>query len=159
MFISARDEMGHETVQTISITVNLQIMTHPVVESEVWAHFATLRGYVKNASEEDKASYKFQYRKSGTTTWKDVAGEVTVATNGSSNVAQVATNLDASTKYEYRLLQNDTNSEPEEFTTEDDIQLPNSGFEDWYTDSDGLPKPAKDASSSFWGLWKCQLFW
>ena len=72
-------------------------MTHPVVESEVWAHFATLRGYVKNASEEDKASYKFQYRKSGTTTWKDVAGEVTVATNGSSNVAQVATNLDAST--------------------------------------------------------------
>lgn len=156
--LSARDEMRHETVQTISITVNLQIMTHPVVESEVWAHFATLRGYVKNASEEDKASYKFQYRKSGTTTWKDVAGEVTVATNGSSNVAQVATNLDASTKYEYRLLQNDTNSEPEEFTTEDDIQLPNSGFEDWYTDSDGLPKPAKDASSSFWDCGNVNYF-
>ena len=45
-----------------------------------------------------------------------------------------------------------------EFTTEDDIQLPNSGFEDWYTDSDGLPKPAKDASLVL-GLWKCQLFW
>ena len=89
---------------------------------------------------------------------KDVAGEVTVATNGSSNVAQVATNLDASTKYEYRLLQNDTNSEPEEFTTEDDIQLPNSGFEDWYTDSDGLPKPAKDASSSFWDCGNVNYF-
>ena len=128
--LSARDEMGHETVQTISITVNLQIMTHPVVESEVWAHFATLRGYVKNAKEEDKASYKFQYRKSGTTDWKDVAGEVTVAMNGSSNVTQVVTHLDDGTKYEYRLLQNGAVAESKEFVTEEAVMLPYGDFED-----------------------------
>ena len=128
--LSVRDEMGHETVQTISVTVNLQIMTHPVVESEVWAHFATLRGYVKNAKEGDKASYKFQYRKSGTTDWIDVAGEVTVATNGSSNVTQVVTNLDAGTKYEYRLLQNGAVAESVEFVTEEEVLLPYGDFED-----------------------------
>ena len=128
--LSVRDEMGHETVQTISVTVNLQIMTHPVVESEVWAHFATLRGYVKNAKEGDKASYKFQYRKSGTTDWIDVAGEVTVATNGASNITQVVTNLDAGTEYEYRLLQNNVISESAEFVTEEEVLLPYGDFED-----------------------------
>lgn len=129
--LSARDEMGHETVQTISITVNLQIMTHPVVESEVWAHFATLRGYVKNASEEDKASYKFQYRKFGTDDkWSDVEGEVTVGNNGSSNVTQVVTHLDDGTKYEYRLLQNGAVAESKEFVTEEAVMLPYGDFED-----------------------------
>lgn len=130
--LSARDEMGHETVQTLSITVNLQIMTHPVVESEVWAHYATLRGYVKNASEEEKDTYRFQYRKFGTEEeWKEVEGEVTVVNNGSSNVTQIVTHLYDATKYEYRLLQNDAAAEPEEFTTEYVEGIPNLGFDFW----------------------------
>ncbi len=148
--LSARDEMGHETVQTISITVNLQIMTHPVVESEVWAHFATLRGYVKNASEEDKASYKFQYRKSGTDDkWSDVEGEVTVGNNGSSNVTQVVTHLEAGTEYEYRLRNGDSVSEQEKFGTEEAAVLPYGDFEDesngpWNM-TDGIANP-----TTFW---------
>ena len=151
--IVARDEMGHETQpQTISITVNTEVNTHQVEISDVWAHYATLRGYVKNATQDQATSYKFQYKKSmdSEEAWQDVTGSVTVGENGRSNVTQVVTNLDSNTEYEYRLVVNNSPAETMTFTTEEAKQLPNSGFEDWYTDNNGLPKPSANSSSVFW---------
>lgn len=159
--IVARDEMGHETQpQTISITVNTEVNTHQVNSSEVWAHYATLRGYVKNAMQDQAGTYKFQYKKSadGDETWLDVEGSVTVGENGSSNVTQVVTNLEDNTEYEYRLVVNDSPAETMMFTTEEARQLTNSGFEDWYTNSDNLPKPSANSGSVFWDCGNSKAF-
>ena len=159
--IVARDEMGHETQpQTISITVNTEVNTHQVITSEVWAHYATLRGYVKNATQEQAGTYKFQYKKSadGDDAWQDVAGSVTVGENGNSNVTQVVTNLEDNTEYEYRLVVNDSPAETMMFTTEEARQLTNSGFEDWYTNSDNLPKPSANSGSVFWDCGNSKAF-
>lgn len=51
-------------------------------------------------------------------------GEVTVAMNGSSNVTQVVTHLEAGTEYEYQLRNGDGVSEQEKFGTEDAAVLP-----------------------------------
>lgn len=129
--IAARDALGHEAVRTITIQVNLQVMTHPVVESEVWAHYATLRGYVKNASETDKKNYKFQYKESLESTWQDVTGDVTVSPGASSNITQVVTHLKPGTEYEYRLVEGDSPVDGSEtFTTEEAAVLPGGNFDD-----------------------------
>lgn len=145
--IVARDEMGHETQpQTISITVNTEVNTHQVEISDVWAHYATLRGYVKNATQDQATSYKFQYKKSmdSEEAWQDVTGSVTVGENGSSNVTQVVTNLDSNTEYEYRLVVNNSPAETMTFTTEEATALPYGDFED---DANG---PWNTSSDSYW---------
>lgn len=145
--IVARDEMGHETeAHTISITVNTEVNTHSVELSEVWAHYATLRGYVKNATQDQAAAYKFQYKKSadGDEAWQDVTGSVTVGENRNSNITQVVTNLEDSTEYEYRLVANDSPAETMTFTTEYVTALSYGDFED---DANG---PWNTSSDSYW---------
>lgn len=145
--IVARDEMGHETQpQTISITVNTEVNTHQVEISDVWAHYVTLRGYVKNATQDQATSYKFQYKKSAASddAWQDVTGSVTVGENGSSNVTQVVTNLDSNTEYEYRLVVDDYPAETMAFTTEEATALPYGDFEN---DANG---PWNTSSDSYW---------
>ncbi len=152
--IASRDVMGHEEMQTITIMVKLTTMTMPVVESEVWAHFATLRGFAEGASEAEKGSYKFQYKKAsdGDDAWQDVSGQVAVlsTSDDGANITQVVTGLDAGTEYAYRLVVDGSSADAVTFTTEAALLLPNSGFEDWYNDGNGLPKPAKDVNSVFW---------
>lgn len=145
--IVARDEMGHETQpQTISITVNTEVNTHQVITSEVWAHYATLRGYVKNATQDQATTYKFQYKKSaeGDEAWKNAEGSVTLGDNKGSNVTQVVTNLEDNTEYEYRLVVNDSPAETMTFTTEEATALPYGDFEN---DANG---PWNTNSNSFW---------
>ena len=153
--IASRDVMGHEEIQTITIMVKLTTMTMPVVESEVWAHYATFRGFIEGASEAEKSSYKFQYKKAsdGADAWQDVSGQVSVlsTSDNGANITQVVTGLDAGTEYAYRLVVDGSSTEnTASFTTEIAAQLPNSGFEDWYNDGNGLPKPAKDVNNVFW---------
>lgn len=152
--IVSRDVMGHEEVETITVIVKLSTMTMDVVESEVWAHYATLRGFVEGASDSEKESYKFQYKKEseGDDAWQNVSGQVSVlSTSDNANITQVVTGLDDGTKYVYRLVVDDSPADNVAyFTTEVAAQLPNSGFEEWYNDGDGLPKPAKDANNVFW---------
>lgn len=152
--IASRDVMGHEKSETITIMVKLEMMTMPVIESEVWAHFATLRGFAEGASEAEKGSYKFQYKKAsdGDDAWQDVSGQVAVlsTSDDGANITQVVTGLDAGTEYAYRLVVDGSSADAVTFTTEVAAQLPNSGFEDWYNDGKGLPKPAKDVNNVFW---------
>lgn len=117
---SARDNMGHESVQEIKINVNLSIMTKNVLAEDIWAHYVTLRGYVKNATEEDKGSYKFQYKEKDDTSWMDVEGSVTVLTslaNDGANITQIITGLQPGKEYEYRLVEENQAAEGVVFTT------------------------------------------
>lgn len=133
--IVSRDVMGHEKSETITIIVNLSVSTHPIVASEVWAHYATLRGFIQGASEAGKESYKFQYKKKseGDDAWKYVEGPVTVlsAQGAETNITQVVMYLDANTDYVYRLTNEGTPSNIiETFKTEEEIALTNGNFED-----------------------------
>lgn len=74
---------------------------------------------------------------------------MTVAMNGSSNVTQVVTHLEAGTEYEYQLRNGDGVSEQEKFGTEDAAVLPYGDFEDesngpWNM-TDGIANP-----TTFW---------
>lgn len=150
--IVSRDFMGHEKTETITITVNLFVSTHPVVSSDVWAHYATLRGYIKGASEANKEAYKFQYKKVSDSDdkWKFVEGPVTVleVQGVETNITQVITHLEANTDYVYRLTNENTPSDnTETFKTEKAEYLTNGHFN---IESDA-PWQIKDKNStSFW---------
>lgn len=143
----ARDLMGHETSQTFVVTVNSPVTTHEVVSAEVWAHYATLRGYIKNATEADVADYKFQYKKATDESWTDCPTPVIVLATPDakgSNVTQILTHLEDNTTYEYRLVNGDAVAEKVKFTTEKVEALKNGDFED---DANG---PWNTNSSSYW---------
>lgn len=145
--LSAVDLMGHETIQKITININLSIMTVKVHNADVWAHYATLCGYIKNAKESEKGSYKFQYRSKDDNEWSDVSGNVNILENIGSygeNITQVVTNLNDNSEYEYRILFNETAAEPLSFITEEAIPLTNGDFED---NDNG---PWNTSESSFW---------
>lgn len=145
---SARDNMGHESSQEIRINVNLSIMTKNVLTEDIWAHYVTLRGYVKNATEEDKDSYKFQYKKAsdGEDAWQDVSGQVAVlsTSDDGANITQVVTGLDAGTEYAYRLVVDGSSADAVTFTTEVAEPLTNGDFEDY---DNG---PWNTSSNSYW---------
>lgn len=145
--LSAVDLMGHETIQKITININLSIMTVKVHNADVWAHYATLCGYIKNAKESEKGSYKFQYRLKRENEWSDVSGNVNILENIGSNgenITQVVTNLNDNSEYEYRILFNETAAEPLSFITEEAIPLTNGDFED---NNNG---PWNTGENSFW---------
>lgn len=130
---SARDNMGHESIQEIRINVNLSIMTKNVLTEDIWAHYVTLRGYVKNATEEDKGSYRFQYKEKDDASWIDVNGSVTVLTSlagDGANITQIITNLQPGREYEYRLLEENQAAESVVFTTGTAEALLGGDFED-----------------------------
>lgn len=146
--IVSRDVMGHEEVETITVVVKLSTMTMDVVELEVWAHYATLRGFVEGASDSEKESYKFQYKKEseGDDAWQNVSGQVSVlSTSDNANITQVVTGLDDGTKYVYRLVVDDSPADNVAyFTTEVAESLTNGDFEDY---DNG---PWNTGSSSYW---------
>lgn len=148
--IVSRDVMGHEEVETITVVVKLSTMTMDVVESEVWAHYATLRGFVEGASDSEKESYKFQYKKEseGDDAWQNVSGQVSVLStsdNYGANITQVVTGLDDGTEYVYRLVVDDSPADNVAyFTTEVAESLTNGDFEDY---DNG---PWNTSSNSYW---------
>lgn len=145
---SAQDELGQEVVKSVVVVVNLDLNTSPVRVSEVWAHYATLRGYIKNASLDHAETYKFEYKKSaeGDDAWKTAEGAVTVLTalEDGCNIKQLVTHLDDGTSYDYRLVQEETPADNLTFTTEKAEALKNGDFED---DANG---PWNTTSTSFW---------
>lgn len=147
--IVARDEMGHEYEQTVTAMVRSVLETQ-LVESEIWSHHATLRGYVKGVNPDNVVNYKFQYRKGNNLEWVDFEGSVTVGNNGSSNVTQVVTGLESGETYEYRIVADGTPADiTKTFTTEEARQMPNSNFEEWCYEGN-LPRPWAQGGTSFW---------
>lgn len=113
------------------------VSQHPtnsaVLEANAWAKFAYLSASkVTTASGATLSNPRLQYRQKDAEAWTDL--ETTSTGEGEDAVyTATATSLTANTTYEYRLVgDNNVETNQGEFTTEEELQLQNAGFEDWY---------------------------
>ena len=113
------------------------VSQHPtnsaLLEANAWAKFAYLSASnVTTASGATLSNPKLQYRQKDTEAWTDL--ETTSTGEGEDVVyTATATSLAANTTYVYRLVgDNNVETNQGEFTTEEEAQLQNAGFEDWY---------------------------
>ncbi len=114
-------------VMTIEIT-NASVVTVTIVEEEVYASRATIYG---NILKEGTTGHAFRYRVKDAAEWTTVSATV----NDKAMSAQL-TGLQSGTTYEYQAVCDGfVMAEVMTFTTEVAAQLPNSGFEDWQTDT------------------------
>ncbi len=142
--IKATDKDGRVTTKPLVVEVSdAKVITSAQQSGDVTCYTATLRGAI---AKPDATNPGFKYRKVGASEWTKVAGTV----SGSNFTAKV-TGLSSNTAYEYIAVSDDFDSSVAvEFTTFNDPQLTNAGFEDWFTDSDNALVPASSASNLFW---------
>lgn len=113
--------------ETINIVVSSNtVETLEVYNYDVWAKRATLRG---KKIDELKGQVKFGYRIKGTTDWS-YTGYVNVDNEDIYSIE--ITGLESNSTYEYQIIDEgnpSNNTQLLEFTTEDDFQPENAGFE------------------------------
>lgn len=111
------------------ILSDAKMRTDAVVDADVWATKATLRGTVMKP---ELSGFAFNYRERGAQQWQTAAVDGTFG-EGSAMSLEL-TGLSAGTTYEYQAVCDgfDT-SDVLTFTTEAALQLPNAGMEDWDT--------------------------
>lgn len=145
--IKVEDNKGKFRTATFNLEISDDaVKATQVADYDIWAKSATLSGVI---AKEAATGTGIEYRKTGGS-WTKVYAETTPFTielNG----------LEPSTTYEYRAFaDNDgegntfTSATTYTFTTESATQIPNSGFENWSTDSDGAIIPATSANDLFW---------
>lgn len=95
-------------------------------------------------------SPKIEYRVLGTNTWS-VVPSANISLEATTYTTTVS-GLTPSTKYEYKVSAGKSEVEPQEFSTADIQQLPNSSFDDWHTDASNskLLCPWAQGGTSFW---------
>lgn len=111
------------------ILSDAKMRTDAVVDADVWATKATLRGTVMKP---ELSGFAFNYRERGAQQWQTATVDGTFG-EGSAMSLEL-TGLSAGTTYEYQAVCDgfDT-SDVLTFTTEAALQLPNAGMEDWDT--------------------------
>ncbi len=143
------DEKGKIRVVDWTVIVSdAAVRTEEVINYEVWATKATLRGTVLDGRE-PQGTLAFRYHKVDDMNWMTV----NAVRDGSSISAEISglepSTEDKSSIYEYQLMDGDMLSNVIcQFTTEVAWQLENAGFEEWYGS-----KPMYIAASS------SNLFW
>lgn len=111
------------------ILSDAKMRTDAVVDADVWATKATLRGTVMKP---ELSGFAFNYRERGAQQWQTVAVDGAFGEGASMSVE--LTGLASGTIYEYQAVCDgfDT-SDVMTFTTESELQLPNAGMEEWDT--------------------------
>lgn len=132
-------ERTSSLTRTLRIT-DASLALKAVNDFDVWATQATVAADILQA---DYGNATFQYRQEGTEAWTDVAP--------SAGMKAVITGLTPNTTYQYRIISDKDNfmSDPMIFTTEEALQLPNSGFEEWNTSGKAYLL-CTDANDMFW---------
>lgn len=140
-----QDTSGQTTRFSFAYSIKAELSTEPIDGNAayVWSRFATLRGY---AAHPEGAACSFKYRIKDEVGWT-VVNEVTMTEGYASAVVD---NLLPQTTYEYAFVQGSSEGAVFSFTTDAEPQLTNSNFEDWTTNSDGLPAPWKEGEAAFW---------
>lgn len=145
--LMVKDNLNHVSNATFTIIVsNDPVGVSPVQESSISYTSATLEGvWVKEATE-----YGFELREVAAGRSYEDWTRIPATVQGQ-RIYAVVTNLKDGQQYEYRVYADDfTTEETYTFATPAHLQLPNCGFEDWSTDTDGAYIPATSASSLFW---------
>ncbi len=137
--INVEDSNGYKKERTLDIEItNAYVRTEDIQKTGgAWATKAYLKGTILNP---DITEYYFQYKKVGELAYTDVKN---VDLDGIIFTAKID-NLDPNTQYQFRAVGvpevgDDYFAEDHIFTTEKAIQLPNSSFENWTTQSGSLP--------------------
>ena len=120
--------------------------------ANAWSNFAMLTAAVTTKTETFKnSSLVMQWRKAGDTEWTDIDNsELTI--DNSDNVTTTLKSLTPETSYECRLCYVDGETEivssPITFTTEEQEDLYNGGFEFWY--QSGAPWYPNESNKTYW---------
>ncbi len=140
----ATDANGKSKSGTLNITItNALVTTDDVEVKNTNAYSVTISGsIVKSAA----TGFGFNYRKQGETAWQGVQAE----TIGAESFSSTLSDLEANTTYEYVATCKGFTAQVKTFTTLKTLQLENSNFESWCTDSDGAIYPATSTDALFW---------
>ncbi len=139
-------EISDNALVSSSATTRIAIASAPgVVTQDLWFGTADLSAVVTNP---DAATVSMKYRVQGEGDWMTVTAKK--GDDGYTYTAQV-TGLKPSHTYECQVLENGADSGREAtLTTEDGVQLPNAGFEEWH--QNGKPwYPYAAGGTEFWG--------
>ena len=141
--VKATDASKKTSSKNLEIQVSdAYVQTLEVNPAEVNVYSATIRG---NIVKPESQGCGFNYRVSGSADWIPVEGVVA----GESFSAKL-TGLQPKTTYEFVAKTGTfTGIDVKTFTTGEALQLPNSGFEDWFTAGDGALVPSTE-SGMFW---------
>ena len=124
--------------------ISSNIITDVIPRFEVWATKATLYGK-KLAGEDPTGKLYFRYKPKDSETWSE-SGNVELV---SDTYKAVVTGLKPGTVYEYQMMNDDKPlGVALEFTTEEALQFPNAGFEEW--DESGKVFYPNKSGASFW---------
>ena len=127
------------------ILSDAKMRTDAVVDADVWATKATLRGTVMKP---ELSGFAFNYRERGAQQWQTVL--VDGVTGEGSPMSLELTGLTPGTTYEYQAVCDGfDSSDILTFTTEVALQLPNAGMEEWDT-SDKNYKIHAPGGELFW---------
>ena len=147
--IVATDTNGRTSTASFRVMpTNAKVMTADIDPD---AMTTTSRSAVASATvlRDDAANYGIQYRVKGTQAWTKVAAETTVATGETYTVE--LSGLEPATTYEVTAYCDGFESSAvKELTTEGEPQLPNAGFEEWSTHSDGSLMPSANPTDFYW---------
>lgn len=146
----ATDVKGKSSTATLNIVVSdATVMTEPMPEEAIGHRSATLYGTVAKDGVE---TVGFNYRLAGTDDWTSVEG-TPVSRSLAAGTAYTATitGLTDGATYEYVATAGDyVSTVIQRFTTLRCIQLPNAGFEDWFTYKSKIEIPGTDYTNNFW---------
>lgn len=147
--IIATDTNGRTATASLRVMpTNAKVMTADIDPD---AMTTTSRSAVASATvlRDDATNYGIQYRVKGTQAWTKVAAGTTVASGETYTVE--LTGLEPATTYEVTAYCDGFESTAvKELTTEGEPQLPNAGFEEWSTHSDGSLMPSADPADFYW---------
>lgn len=130
MDITAVDAVGKKSTVSMPLIVTnakAEAVETAADAATTWATSATVCGRVLDSSVTDA---RIEYRKEGDTQW--IAANT--VTDGADISAEIS-GLTPGTTYEYRVVCEGFESQSKRVTTENALQLPNAGFEDWQVKS------------------------
>lgn len=143
---------GEEIVFTFTFDVSTEVSTKLEAQpANAWSNFAYLEGYVASSEGEiTPTAMRFEYKTADAEEWT-----ITTATydEDTQTYKSTLTGLTPMTNYSYRLVYEKDeiicNSNVVEFTTEEQVSIPNLNFDNWYKD-DRTYYAAISSNDLFW---------
>lgn len=143
---------GEEIIFTFTFDVSTEASTKLEAQpANAWSNFAYLEGGVASSEGEiDPAAMRFEYKATDAEEWT-----ITTATydEDTQTYKSTLTGLTPITNYSYRLVYEKDgvicNSNAVEFTTEEQVSIPNLNFDNWYKD-DKTYYAATSSNDIFW---------
>lgn len=143
---------GEEIIFTFTFNVSTEASTKLEAQpANAWSNFAYLEGGVASSEGEiDPAAMRLEYKATDAEEWT-----ITTATydEDTQTYKSTLTGLTPITNYSYRLVYEKDgvicNSNAVEFTTEEQVSIPNLNFDNWYKD-DKTYYAANSSNDIFW---------